>query len=281
MRGKSCTPRARIALAEFRQSDGAGDGLASARPPLKRTKRLESIMTSSIDGAEIAKVLADREQSYRLFSRLFMKPLEQEDIDALTAMELEKSVEPLGDDDLLARGFNDMGRGLHRQHTATKNVLSTDFTMCFDGVTTHKGLVAVPYASIFAGSLKGDKAIFYQEPRDRDLAAYRGEQIKVDPDLHLPEDHLSFELSFMADLSRKAAHAYSKGEGEEVLRLMDVSRAFLQNNILSWYGAFYELALNIIETRFYRGVLEATYGYLRLDDDAIGDLMDALLPACA
>lgn len=236
----------------------------------------------------VAEVLNDREQSYRLFSRLFMKPLELEDIEGLAAMNLEKSAAAVvgGDekaadleDDLLAQGFNDMGRGLHRRHTGTQRVLSTDFTMCFDGVSSHKGLVAVPYASIFAGSIKGEKAIFFQEPRNRDVAAYRSEQVGVDPDLHLPEDHLSFELSFMADLSSKAACAYAKGNAAEALRLLQVSRDFLSDNILCWYGAFYDLALHIVETRFYRGVLKATYGYLQLDGDVLADLVDALSPA--
>lgn len=238
----------------------------------------DNACVADVADVSVAAVLHDREQSYRLFSRLFMKPLELEDIESLAAMNLEKSAIDGFEDDLLAQGFNDMGRGLHRRHTGTQRVLSTDFTMCFDGVSSHKGLVAVPYASIFAGSIKGEKAIFFQEPRNRDVAAYRSEQVGVDPSLHLPEDHLSFELSFMADLSAKAACAYAKGEAREASRLLRVSQGFLSDNILCWYGAFYDLALNIIETRFYRGVLKATYGYLRLDGDVLTDLLEVLSP---
>ncbi len=132
------------------------------------------------------------------------------------------------------------------------------------------------YESLFAGSISGDSAIFFQEPRTNDLAAYRREHIQVDPEIHLPEDHLSFELSFMADLSAKAIAAYSAGDIAETARLLQVSSDFLQNNILCWYGSFFDRALKIIETRFYRGVLEATYGYLKLDQEALADLIEAL-----
>ncbi len=232
---------------------------------------------SQADNYEIiVEELGNREQSYRLFSRLFLKPLTDEDIENLAAMELEKTVDVVEEDDLLARGFNDMGRGLHRRHSGTRRKLSTDFTMCFDGVSSVDGLVAVPYASFFAGSISGDRAIFVQDPRTNDLAAYRREHIQVDPEIHLPEDHLSFELSFMADLSAKAIAAYSAGDIAETARLLQVSSDFLQNNILCWYGSFFDRALKIIETRFYRGVLEATYGYLKLDQEALADLIEAL-----
>ncbi len=95
---------------------------------------------SQADNYEIiVEELGNRELSYRLFSRLFLKPLTDEDIENLAAMELEKTVDVVEEDDLLARGFNDMGRGLHRRHSGTRRKLSTDFTMCFDGVSAVHG----------------------------------------------------------------------------------------------------------------------------------------------
>ena len=74
-----------------------------------------------------------------------------EEVEALAAMELEKAVAEMPEG-LLAQGMNDMGRGLHRRHTGTQRLLSTDWTMAFDGVRSYEGNVATPYASIFAGS---------------------------------------------------------------------------------------------------------------------------------
>lgn len=229
-----------------------------------------------IDTSALNQGLSDRAASYRLFSRLFLKPLTAEEIESLAAMNLEKNLENLSDANLLAEGLNDMGRGLHRRHTGTVRQLSTDYTMAFDGVRSHNGLVATPYASVFAGSITGEKAVLYQEPRARDLHAYRSERIHVDPSLHLPEDHISFELSFMADLSDKIGAAFTDDNSQEALRLIDSSLDFLHNDILNWYKPFYELSLNLIETRFYRGVLKATFGYLLNDVVVLQDLREAL-----
>ena len=88
-------------------------------------------------------VFENRTSSYRLFSRLFLKPLSAEEVEALAAMELEKAVAEMPEG-LLAQGMNDMGRGLHRRHTGTQRLLSTDWTMAFDGVRSYDGSVATP-----------------------------------------------------------------------------------------------------------------------------------------
>lgn len=224
----------------------------------------------------LSEVFDNRTSSYRLFSRLFLKPLTADEVDTLAAMELEKTAADMPDAGLLAEGMNDMGRGLHRRHTGTVRLLSTDYTMVFDGVRSYEGNVATPYASIFGGSLTGEKAVFYQEPRTKDLAAYRAQGIQVDPNLHLPEDHLSFELSFLADLSEYAQAAAAKGDTAEALSMVKASLNFLRNDVLSWYDSFRDLALKMVDTRFYRGVLKACGGFLEMDLETLEELEEAL-----
>lgn len=229
------------------------------------------------DMGELIEVLEGRAASYRMFARLFLSPMTQADVDSFAAMGLERQAAEMGEEGgRLAQGFNDMGRGLHRRHSGTQRLLSTDFTMCFDGVSAWEGQRAVPYASCYIGKLSGDKAELFQEPRRLDRAAYRAERIEADPSLNLPDDHLSFELSFMADLSQRAADALRAGDAKEARRLMAVSLDFRANHILTWYGQFFELAMKIVDTRFYRGVLEAAYGYLELDGDTIVEACEAL-----
>ncbi|MBR2789183.1 MAG: molecular chaperone TorD family protein [Eggerthellaceae bacterium] len=223
-----------------------------------------------MESGSLNEVFDNRTNSYRLFSRLFLKPLSAEEVEALAGMELEKTTADMPEG-LLAQGMNDMGRGLHRRHTGTQRLLSTDWTMVFDGVRSYDGNVATPYASIFAGSITGENAILFQEPRAHDLKVYRAEGILADPDLHLPEDHLSFELSFMADTSERMAAAVAAGNVAEALRLIDVSEDFRANHILSWYPQFFDLAMKMVETRFYRGVLRATFGFLQLDGGTLAE----------
>lgn len=243
-----------------------------SRADVRRSATRGSGEKMSIDKATVQEVLRGRAGSYRMFSRLFLRPLSEAEIDELAAMRLEDRVADLEGTGLLAEGFNDMGRGLHRRHTGTKSLLSTDYTMCCDGISTYEGLRAVPYASIFIGSKKGDKAELFQEPFRADRAVYRREGIQVNKDLNLPDDHLSFELSFMADMADAAASAVAADDLAEALRLIDVSEDFRMNHILSWYPQFFDLATKLVETRFYRGVLRATYGFLEMDGDTLAEL---------
>jgi TorA maturation chaperone TorD len=217
-------------------------------------------------------VLNGRTASYKMFSRLFLKPLSDTDILELDGMDFISRSQALGDDSLLAQGFNDMGRGLRKRNTGTRQQLSTDFTMCYDGVETVGENVAVPYASIFLG----EKALFNQEPRNEVYKLFCDEGIGLKQGVNLPEDHLSFELEFLAVLSSRAATALSDGDLEKVQYNLQLSQSFIINHIQSWIELLAERASQILKTRFYLGVLKAVRGYLELDLETINDLLEDL-----
>ena len=224
------------------------------------------------DDISLVDVLIGRAASYRLFSRMFLSPLSDSDIDDFIARDFISMAAQLDDNDLLAEGFNDIGRALKRRNTGTRQQLATDFTMCFDGVETVGGEVAAPYASVFLG----EKALLNQEPRHEVYKIYRSEAIAPDGKVNLPEDHLSFELDFLAVLSERAAEALGQDDIAEVLRILDVSQSFIVNNILTWLDMLTELANKVLKTRFYKGALKATKGYLELDQLVIADIKEML-----
>ena len=51
-----------------------------------------------------------------------------------------------------------------------------------------------------------------------------------------------------------------------------VSRAFLADHILSWFDTFQDLALLLLQTRFYRGILKISKGFF-LEDAELLDSM--------
>ena len=61
---------------------------------------------------------------------------------------------------------------------------------------------------------------------------------------------------FLVVLSDRIIAALEAGDDAEALRQVRVSRAFLADHILSWFDTFQDLALLLLETRFYRGVLK-------------------------
>jgi len=217
-------------------------------------------------------VLEGRTASYMMLSRLFLKPLAQEDIDTYAALNLAEVAKELDNEGLLAAGFYDMGQALRKRHSGTRQQLATDYTMCFDAVEAVEGKVAAPYASVFLG----EKALLNQEPRHRVYALFLQESLQLKANVGLPEDHLSFELEFLAVMSARAAEALSAGDVAEALRLLELSSGFIEDSILSWYGLLEDLALKIIKTRFYRGALKATRGYLELDKQTIMEIIEEI-----
>ncbi|MDR1014592.1 MAG: molecular chaperone TorD family protein [Coriobacteriales bacterium] len=228
--------------------------------------------TDAAPSVRPVEVLTGRATSYRMLSRLFFKPLSASEIDELAASDYGAVALSLGGEGLLAEGFNDMGRALRRRHTGTRQQLATDFTMCFDGVETADEQVAVPYASVFLG----EKALLNQEPRHEVYRFYRSEAVRLKSGVNLPEDHLSFELEFLAILSDRAAEALGEGGVDEAARCLRQSQEFIRGHVLTWLGLFAERAERILKTRFYRGALKAVRGYLELDLETLGDLLEVL-----
>lgn len=226
-----------------------------------------AVMTTDKKQA-VLEVLRSRAMNYRMFSRLFLRPLTDQDIEDIVAMDLASKAEDLEGTGLLAEGFNDMGRGLSRRNTGTRQQLATDYTMCFDGITTINEKVAVPYASVFLS----EEALLYREPRQKVYHLFRAEGIELKQGVNLPEDHLSFELEFLAILSDRAAKALEEGNKENLDRDLELSRTFIHEHILNWYDLFSERAAQMLNTRFYRGLLKATKGYLELDLETIDEL---------
>jgi TorA maturation chaperone TorD len=221
-------------------------------------------------------VLVNRAAIYRMLSRIYFKPLSEEEVETFAAMDFISLAADFEGDDLLAEGFNDMGRALKRRNTGTRQQLSTDYTMCFDGIDAIGEEVAVPYASVFLGEF----ALMNQEPYHKVYKLYRSESVKLKDSLRLPDDHISFELEFLALLSDRAAAALKNDEHAEVIRNFELSREFINEHILSWFDLLAERAEKLLKTRFYRGALKVTKGYLELDLQTIADLIEAYSDEC-
>jgi TorA maturation chaperone TorD len=220
----------------------------------------------------LVEVLESRSASYRMLSRLFLKPLALEDIDTFESLDLVARAREMEDGGLIAEGFNDMGRGLRRRHTGTRSLLATDYTMCFDGLRTVDDKVAVPYASVHLSA----KGLLYQEPRNDVYRAFRSAGVCLEDGIDLPEDHLSFELEFLAVLSDRAREVLDRDDAPVAAELLATSRDFLENNVLSWTPLFVELSSSLLETRFYQGAVKFLDGYLALDRQTLDDLTDEL-----
>lgn len=214
--------------------------------------------------------LESRADMYRALGNLYLYTLSEQQIEELALTDYDTlRADP---DKRIASGFNDIYRALRRRNTGTRQLLAMDFTSCFLGTKTYKGLTGAPYESLYrdsSGTLMGPI-------RTQVFNAYKRERIALQPDLDLPEDHLSFEMEFLAVLCDRCAKAVEAGDRDEALRVLGVQKAFLEEHVLAWFPRFHNLTTKLLETRFYRGVLNVSRGFLESEPESIDGLAQAI-----
>jgi TorA maturation chaperone TorD len=218
------------------------------------------------DFTVLAEVLRDRSAFYRTLGSLYYQPLSQEQIDALAESDLLSFA---GGDSSLVSGFDDMRRYLRKRNTGTRQDLAVDFTSAFVGAQQYEGRCAVPYESVF----RSESGLLMQEPRNEVYRTYKRAAVRLKEGIDLPEDHLAFEFEFLAIMSERTGEALGDGDAGKAVELLTEQRRFIEDHILSWFDDLTELALKILATRFYRGVLKVTKGYLTVDLEVIADLI--------
>jgi len=219
--------------------------------------------------AALIAVLEGRSAFYRTLSGLYYRTLTQEQIDALSATDFSEFG---ADDPLLTEGFDDIRRYLRKRNTGTRQELAVDYTSAFEGTKAFKGERAVPYESVYLS----ETGLLNQEPRNEVYRTYKKSAVRLREGVNLPEDHLSFEFEFMAIMSGRAIDLLQGGQTDEAIKNLELQKTFLQDHILSWFKQFADRATLVLKTRFYRGVLKITEGYLALDFETLEDLIAEL-----
>lgn len=215
--------------------------------------------------------MESRTEFYKTLHKLYRWPLTQEELDALDGESFKELSEQLGEG-LMSLGFNDMYRFLRRRHTGTRQLLSADFTKVFLGTATYEGFCAQPYASLFVG---GEHRLMGAE-RNAVNKIYRSNAVRLSEGIDLPEDHLAFECEFLSIINQRATAALREGDTSRAIELLQLELTFLNEHVLNWIPRFYYLAEKLVDTRFYRGVLRVTKGFLEDEPQAIEEMIKDL-----
>lgn len=218
-----------------------------------------------VSTGELVEVLRGRTQFYLMLAGLYYKPLTQEQIDHMAEQNFSGFDT---DEELLDAGFNDIRRSLRKRHTGTRSILATEWTGIFGGAESYEGHYCVPEASLFLD----DSGLTYGWPRDEVSRVYREQCLRLEDNAGLPESHLSFELEFLAIMSEEIAQHLIAGETEDAVRKVELSQRFIEQHVLTWLSKLYELAMKMFRTRFYRGVMRVTLGYLQFELKMLGDI---------
>ncbi len=220
--------------------------------------------------AEVIAVINDRAMLYRVIAGLYFNTLTDEQIEAFAGQDLGEVTEYLSPE--IASGFDDMRRFLRRRHSGTRQELAMEFTQCFLGTHTYKGMTAAPYESLYRDS----SGVLMGKYRTEVYNIYKKECVALEKGKDYAEDHLSFEMEFLAILCDRCIAALEAGDNDEALRILDVQEQFLNKHILVWFPRFRNLTTKFLETRFYRGVIKVTNGFLTEEPAIIADLRNEI-----
>ncbi|MCD8315996.1 MAG: molecular chaperone TorD family protein [Eggerthellaceae bacterium] len=223
----------------------------------------------AVSDAELIDVLEARAGFYELLSSWYFYPLSQEQLEQLAAFDFSIYSGIIDDLDSV---INDITRALRKMHTGTRELIARDFTAAFAGTSAYEGKSAMPCESVFTSNT----GLMMQNSYVEVSKVFRKEKIRKKEGFDWPEDHISIMFNFMAVLSRRAIGAIESGDRKEAGRNLELSRDFLENQILSWFDDFQELANKMISMRFYRGVLSFTRGYMNLDLETLSDMIEEL-----
>lgn len=199
---------------------------------------------------ELACIMDGCAAFYRFSSNALLHEFTKEQIAELKEMGVPEDASPAARD-----AFGAIKRYLAHCGADPRTDLAVDYARVFLSAGVYDGLTAEPYESVFTS----EDQLLMQDSRDDAVRIYRQQGIEVDPELHMPEDHLGLELDFIATMaSRTAALLREANQGEgggsseggatnnaepdysAVAEAARVQADFIEQHILNWIDALIE-----------------------------------------
>lgn len=195
-----------------------------------------------------------RSAFYRFLASMYLKELTEEQIAALGDMVVPE-------DTSLSAGYGLMKDYIthYPPELDIRQNLAVDYASTFLGAGHYEKLIAPPYESVFLSPAH----ILMQEPRDEVVKVYASEGVRLDPSDDTPEDHMGFELQFMAELLDRQAAAFDSEDLDEARRLGEVSQGFLQDHLAKWTPMLCKAIDEHARTDFYKGVASLTRNFIQ------------------
>jgi TorA maturation chaperone TorD len=209
---------------------------------------------NDLSSQEIETTLTDRINLYNLLARLYRLEVDPELLEEMQTLKLGS---PEGDN-LLLQGYRLMLSYLLQTSETSLVELAADYTRIFIAPDRNG---AYPYESVYTSK----ERLLMQDARDQVLDIYRRAGLQRSDEFNEPEDHLAFELEYMAFEAENqlAANQNSvwQAASEAVVRQED----FLKSHLLNWVPAFASDVTRLAKTSFYSGLAQMTIGFLELD----------------
>ncbi len=224
---------------------------------------------------EIIDYLADSADTYRFLSQMLFKELNDEAISAVAAIEFPEATGNAH----LDEGYRLIRRYFKFSGSDRRTQLACEYARIFlaAGVYVKSDKTAIPYESVFTSP----ERIMMQASRDDVVRRFARDGFKVNPDLHEPEDHLSFELEYLAHMNDRAVALAEAGDAVGLRANFARQAAFIDEHILNWLPALTEAARGFAKLAFYPGMLLVAQGTAETCREALAELADEVTAAQA
>lgn len=206
-----------------------------------------------------------RSSFYRFLASLFLYEPTDEQIETLAHADLPTVV---GGE--IGRGYELIHEYLRHRNQGTRQAIAVDYAHTFLGAGHYESITAPPYESVFTS----EEHLLMQDARDGALAYYRSENLDLPEDNTTPEDHIGFELQFMATLIERMAAAVDAGDEERIQALARRQRSFFDEHLANWLPAFAQAIDQNCKTNFYHGVACLTRGLVINDRPVFDELVE-------
>lgn len=221
---------------------------------------MTSIPTSSTHQTDWAPVLMGEALLFGLLGKLLYSNPAREWLEPLAADNLFEETPFAGEQESTQRGLEllqDWTASLAREGLSEEALreLKVDYTRLFVG---QRRMMVPAWESVYFSQ---ERMTFQEDTLDvRRWFARFG--VEPSTDGKEPEDHIAFELSFIAHLSEQAVAALEDGDDEQLIELVAAQREFLADHLLRWGWKWAELAADYAQTDFYRGLALLVHGGL-------------------
>ena len=209
-----------------------------------------------MDAAELREFLQANADNYKFLSQMMFKELNQETIKVL-----EQAQWPTDSDNAhLDRGYSYLRRYFKFSQGDRETQLACEYARIFlaAGIYGMDKQVACPYESIFTSE---DHNVMGAS-RDSVRRIFREDGFLVNPGLHEPEDHLSFELEYLSTMNERALQLMDEGDTKGLQKNLSRQATFINQHLLNWVPDLLTMAKQFAKLSFYLGMLNICIGSL-------------------
>lgn len=215
---------------------------------------------------EVMQINAIRAQYCRFLASLMLYEVTDDQIEQLAHLDYAK------DGSVTAKGYGQIVEYLRHRSRSTRQDLAVDYARVFLGAGVYDHVLAPPYESVFTS----EERLLMQDARDGALAYYRSEELDLPEDNNTPEDHLGFELQFIATMIDRSSEALQAGDDARFIELIQKQRGFLTYHQENWLPDFCDAIDEFCQTDFYHGVANLIRGYVESERGVLDDIAGEL-----